>query len=51
MRRPSGLKGADMPLIVRLLKSIHDLSMASPKFREQSDPTLTNMRFIPTIEI
>ena len=49
MRRPSGLTDADMPPIVRLLKSIYGLPMASAKFREHSDTTLKNMGFIPTV--
>ena len=49
MRRPSGLTDADMPPIVRLLKSIYGLPMASAKFREHSDTTLRNMGFIPTV--
>jgi hypothetical protein len=49
MRRPSGLTDVDMPPIVRLLKSIYGLPMASAKFREHSDTTLRNMGFIPTV--
>ena len=49
MRRPSGLTDADMPPVVRLLKSIYGLPMASAKFREHSDKTLKRMGFIPTV--
>jgi hypothetical protein len=49
MRRPAGLTDEDMPPMVRLLKSIYGLPMASAKFREHSDKTLQNMGFNPTI--
>ena len=49
MKRPSGLTDVDMPPVVRLLKSIYGLPMASAKFREHSDQTLKQMGFNPTI--
>jgi len=49
MKRPSGLTDVDMPPVVRLLKSIYGLPMASAKFRVHSDQTLKRMGFNPTI--
>jgi hypothetical protein len=49
MKRPSGLTDVDMPPVVRLLKSIYGLPMASAKFWEHSDQTLKRMGFNPTI--
>ena len=49
MKRPAGLTDNDMPLLVRLLKSIYGLPMAHANFMEHGDKTLKNMGISPTI--
>ena len=45
MKGPAGFTDNDISPLVRLLKPIYGLPMASAKFKEHSNTTLRNMGF------